>query len=131
MVKYPKTTFSFWIFLWRKSFLTKIIVSCSFLLKYLNVFNLSHIILSLKHSIMYVCRWRKNQRARNKLLSSMKTLLLLLKKSPNARNFCFSLCFLSFFRFFTFLIPGLFIPLPQICRVWLTQTPQKLLAKSP
>ena len=31
---------------------------------------------------------------------SMKTLLLLLTKSPYARKFCFSVCFLSFFRFF-------------------------------
>ena len=30
----------------------------------------------------------------------MKTFLLLLTKSPKARNFCFSLCFMSFFRFF-------------------------------
>ena len=33
---------------------------------------------------------------------STKTLLLLLSKSPNTRKFCFSLCFLSFFRFFHF-----------------------------
>ena len=39
---------------------------------------------------------------RNKLRLSMKTLLLLLTKSLNARKFCFSVCFLSFFRFFRF-----------------------------
>ena len=33
----------------------------------------------------------------------MKTLLLLLSKSPNARKFCLFLCFLSFFHYFCFL----------------------------
>ena len=37
-----------------------------------------------------------------KLWFSMKTLLLLLTKSPYARKICFLVCFLSFFRFFFF-----------------------------
>ena len=99
MVKYPKISF-FWIFQCRNSSLTKTTDSCSFLLKkYLIVVNLSNITLSLNHSIMYVCCWRRNQQARNKLLPSMKTFLLLLTKSSNARNFCFSLCFIFFFVF--------------------------------
>ena len=101
VVKYPKTSSFFWIFLCRNSSLTKTTDSCFFLLKkYPIVVNLSHVTLSLNHSI--ICCWRRNQRARNKLLRSMKTLLLLLTKSPNARKFCFFVCFLSFFCFFRF-----------------------------
>ena len=47
----------------------------------------------------------KKLASRNKLLSSMKTFLLLLTKPPNARNFSFFLCFMSFFRFFRFHFP--------------------------
>ena len=105
VVKYPKASIFFWIFSCRNSALTKTTDSCYFLLKkYLIVVNLSNITLSLNHSIMYVmsCCQRRSDRARNKLLSSMKTFLLLLTKSPNARNFCFSFYFVSFFRFFCF-----------------------------
>ena len=56
--------------------------------------------------------WRKN-----KHLLSMKTLLLLLNKSPNMRKFCFSVCFLSFFRFFSFSFFGLLRSLQQSSRV--------------
>ena len=42
----------------------------------------------------HACCWRIN-----KLWPSMKTLLLLLTKSPNARKSCLFVCFLSFFRF--------------------------------
>ena len=93
----------FWMFLYRNSSLTKATDSCSFLLKkYFIVVNLSHITLSLNHSMMCVCCWRRNQRTRNMLLPSIKCLLLLLTKSPNARKCCFSVCFLPFFRFFRF-----------------------------
>ena len=105
VVKYPKASIFFWIFSCRNSALTKTTDSCYFLLKkYLIVVNLSNITLSLNHSIIYVmsCCQRRNDRARNKLLPSMKTFLLLLTKSPNARNFCFSFYFVSFFRFFCF-----------------------------
>ena len=103
--RYPKISSFFWIFLCRKSSLTKTTGSWCFLLKkYLIVVNLSHISLSLNHSIKYVCCWQKNEGARNKLLPPMKTLLLLLTKSPNARKFCSSYCYLSFVRFFRFLI---------------------------
>ena len=106
--------------------------SCSFLLKkYLIVVNRSNITLSLNHFIMYVCCWRRNQRDRNKLLCSTKTFLLLLTKSHKARKFCFSLCFMSFYRFFSFSFSGLPRPLSQIFRVRLTQTPQEVLTKSP
>ena len=54
------------------------------------------ITLSLNHSMKYVCCWWRNQQARNMLLPLMKTFLLLLTKSSNARNFRFSLCFISF-----------------------------------
>ena len=102
MVKYPKTSF-FWIFQCRNSSLTKTTDSCSFLLKkYLIVVNLSNITLSLNHSIMYVCCWRRNQRARNTLFPQTKTFQLLVTKSPNARNFCFSLWCMPLFRFFRF-----------------------------
>ena len=103
VVKYQKTSSFFWIFQSRNSSLTKTIDSCSFLLKkYLTLVNLSNINLSLNHSIIYVCCWQRNQPTRNKLLPSMETSLLHLIKSPNARNFCFSLCFMTFFRFFVF-----------------------------
>ena len=112
VVRYPKTSSFFWIFQSRISSLTKTTDSSSFILKkYLTVINLSNITLSFNHSII------RNQRFRNKLLPSIKTFLLLLTKSPNARNFCFSLCFMSFFRFSLFLFSGLFRPLPQIWTV--------------
>ena len=112
VVRYPKTSSFFWIFQSRISSLTKTTDSSSFILKkYLTVINLSNITLSFNHSII------RNQRFRNKLLPSIKTFLLLLTMSPNARNFCFSLCFMSFFRFSLFLFSGLFRPLPQICTV--------------
>ena len=115
---YRKTSSFSWIFQCRISFLRKTTDSCSFLLKkYLIVANLSNITLSLNHSIMYVCCWRRNQRVRSKLLPSVKTILLLLTKSSNVRNFCFSLCLMFFFLFFLFLFSGLLIPPPQICRV--------------
>ena len=99
VVKYPKTSYFFVIFQCRNSSLTKTTDSCSFLLKkYFIVVNLRNITLSLNHSILYVCCWRRNQRARDK--SSMKTSFLLLTKSPNARSFCFSLYFS--FVFFVF-----------------------------
>ena len=103
VIRYPKASSLFWIFQCRSSSLTKTTDSCSFLhKKYLIVANVSNITLSYNHPILYVCCWRRNQQARNKLLSSMKTFLLLLTKSSNARNFCFSLCFMSLFRFFRF-----------------------------
>ena len=103
VVKYPKTSSFFWIFQCRNSSLTKTTDSHFFLLKkYLVVVNLSNITLSLNHSIMYVCCWRRNQRARNKLLPSMKTFLLLLTKSPNTSNFFVSLCLMYLFRFVRF-----------------------------
>ena len=57
--------------------------------------------------------------------------IALLTKSPNTRKFSSSLCFLSFFRFYPFFFFGLLRPLLQICKVWLTRTPQKILTKSP
>ena len=85
--------------------------SCSFLLKkYLIVVNLSHITLSLTlfYPFYLDCFWRRNLLARTKLFFLMKTLFQLFSKSPNARKFCFSFCFLSFYRFFfLFLIFGL------------------------
>ena len=53
-----------------------------------------------------------------------KTLFLLLTKSTNARKFLEN----SFFRSVFF---GLLRPLLQICRIRLTQTPQKILTNSP
>ena len=118
VVKYPEISSFFCIFLCRKSSLTKTTDSCSFLLKrYLIIVNLSHITLSFKNHIMYICCWQINQRATNKLLPLIKILLLLLAKSPNARNFCFSLWFLFFYCLFSFSFSSLLIPLPQICRV--------------
>ena len=104
VVKYPKTSSFFWMFLWRNSSLTKTTDSYSFILKkYLSFVNLCHITLSLNHSIMYAAVGAKKLASQErKLLLSMKTLLLLLTKSPNARKFCFFVCFLSFFCFFRF-----------------------------
>ena len=103
VVKYPKTSSFFWIFQSRNSSLTKTTDSFSFLLKkYLTVANLGNITLSLYYSFMHVCCWRRNQRARKKLLPSMKIFLLLLTKSTNTRKFFFSLYFIYFFCFFCF-----------------------------
>ena len=54
-------------------------------------------ILSLSHSIMSSFCWQKSN-----LWLSMKTLLLLLTRSPNTRKFCFLGCSLSFFRFLAY-----------------------------
>ena len=100
--KISETTSFFWIFLCRNSSFTKTTDSCFFLLKkYLIVVNLSHNTLSLNHYIMYVCCWQRNQK-QALLLRVMKTLLLLLAKSPSAKKFCFLICFQSFLRFFRF-----------------------------
>ena len=77
--------------------------------------------LSLGHFIMSSFCWQK----KNNPWLSVKTLLLHLTKSPNARKFCFWGCCLSFFRFFRFHFFGLLRPLLQICKVWFTQTPAK------
>ena len=104
VVKYPKTSSFFWIFLCRSSSLTKTTEYYSFLLKkYLIFVNLCHITLSLNNSIMYAAGGAKNLASQKRnLLLSINTLLLLLTKSPNARKFCFFVCFLSFFCFFRF-----------------------------
>ena len=104
VVKYLKISFFFWILQSRNFSLTKTTDSCSFLMKtYLSVLlNLNNITLSSNHSIMYVCCWRRNQRARNKLQPSLERFLLLLTKSPNTGNFCFSLYFMYLFCFFRF-----------------------------
>ena len=69
--------------------------------------------LSLGHSIMSSFCWQKNN-----LWLSMKTLLLLLTKSPNARKLFLGL--LSVFISFSFF--DLLRTLLQICKVWLTQS---------
>ena len=74
----------------------------SFLLKSILLLLISATLLYLSTIPSCVCCWWRNKRARNKLLPSIKTLLLLLTKSPNARKFYFSIWFLSFFRFFVF-----------------------------
>ena len=82
----------------RNSSLTKTTYSCPFQLKkYLIVVNLSHITLCLNHSFMYAVG---EETSEPEISYSMKTLLVLLTNSPNARKFCFSLCFLSFFSLF-------------------------------
>ena len=45
-------------------------------------------------------------------------------KSSNARNLCFFLCFMSLFRFFSFIFWSIETT-TAICRVWLTQNPSK------
>ena len=88
------------------------------------------LLLSLNYSIMYAVGKETSKPETCYCLASMKTFLLLLTKSPNTRNFlplsALCLCFV-----FSFSFSGLLRPLPQICRVWLTQTPQKVLTKSP
>ena len=116
VVKCPQTSSFFFIFQCRNPSLTKTVDSCSFLLKkYLIVVNLSNIALSLSHSITYVCYWRRNYQARNKLWPSMKTFLLILTESPNARNLFLYLLYV-FLSFSSFLFFGLLRPLLQICR---------------
>ena len=85
----------------RKVSLTKRTYSCSFQLKkYLIVINLSHITLSLDHSFMYAVG---KETSEPETSYSMKTLLLLLTKSPNARKFLPLLSvFLKFFFVFVF-----------------------------
>ena len=107
VAKSLKTPF-FWISQCRKSSSIKTTDSSFFLPK-----TTGHFIMS------YFC-WQKNS-----LWLLMKTLLLLLTKSPNARKFCFSDCSLSSFRFFSFSFFRLLRPLLQIFKFWIIQTPAK------
>ena len=85
------------IFFRRNSSLTKTTDSCSFLIKrYLIVVNLSHIILSANHSIVYICCWRRNQQARNKLFDEN----FIATPQQVTENFVFPCAFCLFFVFF-------------------------------
>ena len=102
VVKYLKISF-FWILQCRNSSMTKTTDSCSFLLKsYLIVVNLSNITLSLNHPIMYACYWRRNQRARNKLLPSMKTFCYSSPSHLTSETFVSPSALCLFFQFFVF-----------------------------
>ena len=104
----------------------KLLIPTPFYLKSILFLLISATLLYL--STIPCCCWcKKLASQRRKLLLPMKNLLLLLTKSPNARKFSSSVCFLSFFCFFLFSVFGLLRPLPQIYRVWLTQTHQKVL----
>ena len=83
-------------------------------------------IMSISQPFHHVFCWR-----RNKLWLWMKTLLLLLTKSPNTRKFFSRFVFCLSFVFFSFSFFGLLRPQLQICRVWLTQIQQNVLNKSP
>ena len=65
-------------------------------LDHLIVLNLNHITYSISHYVFFLM-------AKNNLWLSIKTLLLHLTKSLNARKFCFSPGSMSFFRFICFL----------------------------
>ena len=97
-VKSSKKSSLFWFFLCRKYSSTKTTGCSSFLRKILDIslFLVSIILHSLLSTIPSCLLLPK------KLWLSIKALLLLLTKSPYARKFCFSVCFLSFFRFFRF-----------------------------
>ena len=73
------------------------------------------------------CCWQGN-----KLRASMKTLLLLLIKSPNTIKFCFLtfFCFFGVFLFFIFFVLFFFIETTTADLQSLTQTPQTVLNKS-
>ena len=73
---------------------------------------LTPITLRISQPFYHVWCWR-----RKKLPASMKTLLLLLTKSPIERNFFCPLSVLL--SFFSFSFSAQLRPLPQICRVWL------------
>ena len=107
VVKYLKTSSFSWIFQCRNSSLTKTTNSCSFLLeRYLIVVNPSTLLyLSTIPSCMSAVGDETSE-PETSLLPLMKTFLLLLTKSPNARNFYFSLCFMSFFCFIRFRFPA-------------------------
>ena len=100
--KYPKTYSFFSIFLCKNSSLTKAFDSCSFLLKkYLIIVNLSHITLSLNHSIKYVCCWwtRKPEASyciRWKLYCYSSTSHLTPRDFGSPSAFCFSFVFFVF-----------------------------------
>ena len=81
----------FWIFLYRRSFLTKPTDSCSFLLKRYLVVVPS---LLFHHACLLLVK--KLTISRYAITPWMKPLLLLLTKSPNARKFCSSICFFRF-----------------------------------
>ena len=96
-----KNIFFFLDVLVEKLFLTKTTDSYSFILKkYLSFVNLCRITLSLNHSIMYAAVGAKKlANQKRKILLSMKTLLLLLTKSPKSPNTCFRSFFCFFFVF--------------------------------
>ena len=73
--------------------------------KYLVVVNLIQSHYFTSEPFYHVCLLFVKKLAREKqAVALMKTSLLLLTKLPNARKFCSSLCFLSFFCFFCVLV---------------------------
>ena len=90
------------------------------LLEHLIVLNLNHITyLSTISSCLLLAKKQDGLRC-----SSMKTLLLLLTKSPNARKFCFSVYFLPFFL--SFFLSSVFVFWPiKITTANLPSNPSK------
>ena len=98
VLKSTKTSSFFWIFFCRNSSLTKTIL---YFLSTKRDWSISLFLISITLHISqpfhHGCCWRKN-----KLRVSMKTLLLIITKSPKVRKFCFSVHFL-YFVFLVFL----------------------------
>ena len=112
VVKYPKTSSFYWILLCTNSSFTKATHSFPSLKSITHYHKYHHITLSLNHSIMYATvGTKKLANQKRKLLLSMKTLLLILIKSPYARNFLFLRLPYVFFFFFSFSLFSLLRPL--------------------
>ena len=119
VVKFPKTSSFFWISYCRKSSIFdknhwfQLLSMKNDWIIALFLISITFHGLCLGDSIMSSFCWLKDI-----LWLSMKTLLLLLTKSPNARKSVsrLALCLSSVFFVFAFW------PLLQICKVWLTQT---------
>ena len=104
----------FWMFLYRNSSLTKATDSCSFLLKkYFIVVNLSHITLSLNHSMMLLEKKLANQ----KHAIAFDEIFIATPHQVTKREKMLFLSLLSaFLSFFSFPLFSLLRPLLQISK---------------
>ena len=113
------------IFLWQKQ-----LIPAPFYLKSISLLLISATLLYLWTILSYMSAVGEEHSEPETSYCLLKTFLLLLIKSPNARNLFLPLLYV-FLSLFSFSLSGLLRPLPQICRVWLTETPQKVPNKSP
>ena len=130
VVKYPKTSSFYWILLCTNSSFTKATHSFSFLLKKYHTLSQISPHYFISQPFHHVCHcWRKKFSKPETEAIAFDENFISSSHQVTLREKCFAslsaLCFLFFI--FSFLLFGLLRPLPQICRVSLTQTHQKVL----